>query len=294
MERKTINHATMETLTHPNRMFPLSEFVDQFDTFPDGGFPSHWHEELELQIIFSGSVCYRVNGTSYTLEEGCAIYIAPEAIHQARQLTPGAIGYNVVLSPRLLTGVMQQAHCERYALPLSTGRPDALLITPEQKESHRILEFLRRMYYTDSTLPTYELFLLEQLIGVWRNLLALFPAQPDQPDDRTLHLREQRMKVMLDYIHRNYTQPISVEDLACAAAISQSECFRCFAELSQVTPVEYINQFRLLQASQLLAATNRSMADICFSTGFNNTSYFSKKFKAQYGMTPGEYRRKKK
>ena len=48
MERKTINHATMETLTHPNRMFPLSEFVDQFDTFPDGGFPSHWHEELEL------------------------------------------------------------------------------------------------------------------------------------------------------------------------------------------------------------------------------------------------------
>ena len=186
MERKTINHATMETLTHPNRMFPLSEFVDQFDTFPDGGFPSHWHEELELQIIFSGSVCYRVNGTSYTLEEGCAIYIAPEAIHQARQLTPGAIGYNVVLSPRLLTGVMQQAHCERYALPLSTGRPDALLITPEQKESHRILEFLRRMYYTDSTLPTYELFLLEQLIGVWRNLLALFPAQPDQPDDRTV------------------------------------------------------------------------------------------------------------
>ena len=113
MERKTINHATMETLTHPNRMFPLSEFVDQFDTFPDGGFPSHWHEELELQIILSGSVCYRVNGTSYTLEEGCAIYIAPEAIHQARQLTPGAIGYNVVLSPRLLTGVMQQAHCER-------------------------------------------------------------------------------------------------------------------------------------------------------------------------------------
>ena len=49
MERKTINHATMETLTHPNRMFPLSEFVDQFDTFPDGGFPSHWHEELDCR-----------------------------------------------------------------------------------------------------------------------------------------------------------------------------------------------------------------------------------------------------
>ena len=85
------------------------------------------------------------------------------------------------------------------------------------------------------------------------------------------------MKVMLDYIHRNYTQPISVEDLACAAAISQSECFRCFCGTFPGHSGGYINQFRLLQASQLLSATDRSMADICFSTGFNNTSYFSKK-----------------
>ncbi len=33
------------------RLFPISEFVDQFDRFSDGSFPIHWHPELEMQII---------------------------------------------------------------------------------------------------------------------------------------------------------------------------------------------------------------------------------------------------
>jgi AraC-like DNA-binding protein len=289
-----INHAAMEHLTHPNQMFPLSEFVDYFDTFPDGAFPGHWHPELELQIVLEGCAQYSVNGSSYVVEKGCAIYIGPEAIHQARQLTPGTIGYNVVLDPRLLIQVMQIAHCQQYALSLNTGKPDALVITSERKEGYRILEFLRQMYYTETAQFSYELFLLERLIGLWRNLLALFPFQTAQNGDGNLHLREQRMKTMLDYIHQNYARSITVEEIASSAAVSQSECFRCFSRLARTTPVEYINQFRLLKASQLLLSTDRSMADICFSTGFNNTSYFSKKFKDQYGMTPGEYRRKKK
>ncbi|WP_028527511.1 helix-turn-helix transcriptional regulator [Ruminococcus gauvreauii] len=100
------------------------------------------------------------------------------------------------------------------------------------------------------------------------------------------------MKNMLDYIHQNYSQPITIQDVSASANISKSECFRCFSELSKITPVEYINKFRLLQASQLLLTTDKSMVDICYTTGFNNTSYFSKKFKEQYGVTPKAYRSK--
>lgn len=292
MGNMIVNHAMMEELAHENRMFPVSEFVDHFDLFPDGSFPSHWHHELELQIVLKGSARYRVNGTSYMVEEGCAIYIAPEAIHLASELSEGTIGYDVVLSPQLLIDLMNTANCEKYTLPLTARRPDALVITPERKEGHKILEFLKRMYYTDSTHITYELFLLENLIGIWRSLLALFPRQTADSEDSGKLLREQRMKNMLDYIHQNYSQPITIQDVAAAANISKSECFRCFSELSKITPAEYINKFRLLQASQLLITTDKSMADICFTAGFNNTSYFSKKFKEQYGVTPKAYRSK--
>ena len=70
MDSIVINHKMMEELAHPNQMFPISEFIDHFDTFADGSFPSHWHHELELQIVLKGSAEYQVNGTPYVVEEG--------------------------------------------------------------------------------------------------------------------------------------------------------------------------------------------------------------------------------
>ena len=52
------NHAVMENLRHTNQFFPISEFVDQFDRFSQGSFPTHWHPEMELQIILKGSAEY--------------------------------------------------------------------------------------------------------------------------------------------------------------------------------------------------------------------------------------------
>lgn len=117
-----------------------------------------------------------------------------------------------------------------YTIPLTTRWPDALVVTPERKEGHKILEFLKRMYYTENTHFTYELFLLENLIGIWRNLLAVFPKQAAVSEDSSKLLREERMKNMLDYIHQNYSQPIVIQDIAAAVNISKSECF---SELSK-------------------------------------------------------------
>ena len=64
----------------PISSFPISEFVDQFDRFSQGSFPTHWHPEMELQIILKGSAEYTVNGETYLVSEGSAIYIGPEAV----------------------------------------------------------------------------------------------------------------------------------------------------------------------------------------------------------------------
>lgn len=289
MEHNIAGHALLETLTHPNELFPMSEFVDHFDSFSNGGFPSHWHPELEFQLILKGSAEYVINGTSYLVKEGDALYIAPEVIHHAKQTRRGTIGYNIVLSPQLLTNVLRAVNCVQYAAKLTSGYSDALLISSDSKHGFRILERLRKMYYADTTQNDNELFMLENLLGIWRHLITLLPHQETSASTNKI-IREYRMKAMLAYIHRNYSEPISVSDLADAANISSTECFRCFSELSETTPVEYVNQYRLLQASQLLLDTDQSIAEICFSTGFGSTSYFTKQFKRRYGMTPRAYR----
>ena len=145
MENISALHAVKEELTYLNQMFPLSEFVDHFDTFADGSFPSHWHNEFELQIMLKGNAEYRVNGTRYMVSEGSAIYIAPEAVHMMKALSSNAIGYNVVLLPQFLTNLFQVSNCEKYAAPLTSRHPEAFVITPERKEGHAVLELLKRM-----------------------------------------------------------------------------------------------------------------------------------------------------
>lgn len=284
------NHAVMENLRHTNQLFPISEFVDQFDRFSQGSFPTHWHPEMELQIILKGSAEYTVNGETYLVSEGSAIYIGPEAVHMATALSAHTVGYDIVLLPQFLISLMQTAQCEQFAVPLATHRPAAQVISPESKEGNVILESLKRMYYTESSHYGYELFLMENLLAIWRNLIMIFPKDSEGTYDNGKVLREKRMKYMLGYIQKNYPNTITITDIAASANISKSECFRCFSELSKTTPIEYINQFRLLQAAQALTSTNKSISDICYMTGFNNTSYFTKKFREQYGMTPKAYR----
>lgn len=284
------NHAVMENLRHTNQLFPISEFVDQFDRFSQGSFPTHWHPEMELQIILKGSAEYTVNGETYLVSEGSAIYIGPEAVHMATALSAHTVGYDIVLLPQFLISLMQTAQCEQFAVPLATHRPAAQVISPESKEGNVILESLKRMYYTESSHYGYELFLMENLLAIWRNLIMIFPKDSEGTYDNGKVLREKRMKDMLGYIQKNYPNTITITDIAASANISKSECFRCFAELSQLSPIEYVNQYRLTQAAQLLRTTAQSVSDICYLTGFNSSSYFTKKFKDYYKMTPKDYR----
>ena len=284
------HHAVQEELVHPNRI-PLSEFVDHFDTFAGLNFPSHWHHELEIQLILSGSAEYDVNGITYLVEEGNAIYIAPETVHMMTGLVPNTVGYNILLLPSFLVDLLYSIHCAKFSLLLTAEqRPDALIISPERKEGRAVLEAMRKLYYMESSHPAYDLFLLESVISIWRNLFCLFPHPEQGLQEEGKLLRELRMKTMLSYIWEHYTQPITIQDIAASACISKSECFRCFSDLSKTSPIDYINQFRLLQAAQALCSSTQSISDICYANGFNNTSYFSKKFREQYGMTPKDYR----
>jgi AraC-like DNA-binding protein len=53
---------------------------------------------------------------------------------------------------------------------------------------------------------------------------------------------------------------------------------------------EFIRVHRVKVASELLKDKDLNITDVCYASGFNNTSYFSKQFKKVYGVTPLEYR----
>lgn len=103
---------------------------------------------------------------------------------------------------------------------------------------------------------------------------------------------ENRVHLLLDYIHAHYSERISLEDLANTAAISKTEVMRCFKSIISKSPMRYLTEYRLRQAAYLLVHTERSVQQIGESCGFEDSSYFAKSFRALYRMTPTEYRRK--
>ena len=75
-----------------------------------------------------------------------------------------------------------------------------------------------------------------------------------------------------------------------ALCLSKMQLYRRLKTLSGMTPNEFIKNVRLQKAAALLAGTQKTVADVFYSTGFNNQSYFFREFKKKYGCAPGEYR----
>ena len=99
---------------------------------------------------------------------------------------------------------------------------------------------------------------------------------------------------MTDYIKANYTEDISVGDIAKSANISKRECFRKFSESMGITPFDYLDSVRIKAAIILLSESDKTITEICYETGFSSGSYFSTKFKKAMGCSPAEYRKNMK
>ncbi len=101
----------------------------------------------------------------------------------------------------------------------------------------------------------------------------------------------QRLGRVIDYIHVNLDQDLSLNCLADIACLSTYHFARTFKKAIGRAPHQYVMQCRLEKARILLTTTDRSITQIALDTGWRNPSTFSTIFKAQAGMVPSKYRK---
>lgn len=95
----------------------------------------------------------------------------------------------------------------------------------------------------------------------------------------------------LDYINANYTESISLEDIAEAAGLSTFRIAHLLKEATGKTALQNIHYLRIQEARRLLEHSDLSCADIAYETGFGDQSYFIKQFRKWMGITPAKYRK---
>jgi transcriptional regulator GlxA family with amidase domain len=95
----------------------------------------------------------------------------------------------------------------------------------------------------------------------------------------------------LQYIHRNFKKPISRTDMADHACVSERHLDRCFQQDMGLTPITYLNRYRLQQAKTLLEDGSHPIAHIAAAVGFSSVTQLGRAFRREYGISPSAYQR---
>lgn len=286
-----VNNQMQEKIFYRNPDFPMARFLDQFDYFADGGYLCHWHPEFEFAVVLQGRIEFQLDQQVFTIEAGDGIFINSQVLHSARQLCPSSLLFNIEFPANLFNTVATSSLYQKYFRPSSTKKAIGYAISHKTPEGEILLNQLRAIHALDPNCFTYELICMESIFSIWRNLLALLnqsgEAEPQSEDIR----REHRTRKMLTFIQSHFSEQLSIEDIAAAANVSRSECFRCFSDFCHCAPIEYVNQYRVHFAAQKLTDTDESVSEICYACGFSSTSYFSRAFRKIYGVSPSDFRK---
>jgi AraC family L-rhamnose operon transcriptional activator RhaR/AraC family L-rhamnose operon regulatory protein RhaS len=95
---------------------------------------------------------------------------------------------------------------------------------------------------------------------------------------------------VISYMEKNYRVDLRFEDLAEAAHLAPTTLRRLFHESFGCSPMAYLQQLRIRKSMLMLADPTRSIGDIAFAIGFNDSGYFTRIFKKETGETPREFR----
>lgn len=101
---------------------------------------------------------------------------------------------------------------------------------------------------------------------------------------------QQVVRRAMAYIHEHYAEPISREDMARYVGVHENYLSRCFHQEAGLTPIGYLNRYRIKQAKMLLEDHQR-VIDVALAVGFSSAEYFSRVFGAETGVSPSAYRR---
>jgi len=100
-----------------------------------------------------------------------------------------------------------------------------------------------------------------------------------------------RINEVFNYVKTHFKEEIPLEKMADITNLTIPSFCRYFKKITHKTFTQFVNEYRLVHASRLLAEQPMSITQVCFESGFNNFSHFNKKFKAFTGQNPSDYRK---
>ena len=251
--------------------------------------PWHWHEALEINFVAEGSVKVCTASQSQIFSKGEAFFLNSNVLASMENQND-CIMESHLFHPVFLSGHFKSIFETKYLNPVIQNKKLDLLAlrgnTPEEKQ---IIGKLRQLSRLQAE-PDPEFQTRNLLSDIWLLLLR----QIQNADSHIFHApkkNQDRILTMLSYMHENFAEKLTLEQIAESAAVSVRECLRCFRESIHQSPMDYLIEYRIQRAKKMLEHTDLSITDVALHCGFSNNSYFTKRFHSSTGQTPNTYRK---
>lgn len=295
-DKMNIDEKSYEWVAYNAAGFPVYMRKGMLSAYPNYTAESHWHDDLEFTIVQSGEMQYNVNGEICTLREGDGVFVNSRQFHYGFSENRRECEFVCFLfHPVLLCASQYIEH--NYVTPiLQNAALPYLVLDKTAVGQNTIVRLLSEIY--DSTRTSTDAFCenalntVARFYDIWFEICKLGKNAPKAKREKNSKLSI--LKNMISFIQNNYGKDIRIADIAKAGAVGKTECCAIFKQYTNSTPCKYLTDYRLRKSAELLVSTDMTATEICFETGFSDSSYFTKIFGETFSCTPKQYRKANK
>lgn len=230
-------------------------------------------EKHGFLFTVSGEATMRVNGTTYNLHPGSVFHAAPNMVMDSQVIGDAAFEYYSLFYRFDKQGdALDLIGDQHYTLEagFNPSVTEALMMIHRQAAIRESITRLR----------VKQLFL-----GILHHVL-MASKHRDQEDSPRRRVADEAAS----YIHEHFMHPLTLDGLAELHGMNANSFSYYFHKYKGIRPIDYLVDYRMERARELLQTGHYSIRDIAASVGYGNPLYFSRLFKKKFGVAPTAYR----
>lgn len=236
----------------------------------------HFHEDVEILKVTAQKVDVQIGNKILKCSESDILFFYPNALHQVTAPTENSE----------VRAIMYKDEILKFPIEYSYNNQD-FRIFKKGDSCYEELDYLfsKVIKLSNQKSKAYEIEITACLLGITaifikENILSI----------GTSNNSKKILEPALEYIKQNSSNAIKIEDLGKILNFSKEHIIRLFKSETGKTPAEYIIDFKIKKAMNMLLNKALSITQISENLGFANPSHFSKVFKNRLKITPSEYR----
>lgn len=249
---------------------------------------------FDLLYVSQGEMFIQEEDQQYSVKEGEYLILAPEKLHFGYQVSSVTThyfwihflfdnDYELIPQERLVADwsqllIQEASFIEPARYYLQIPRYGEIRQRAYLENIFTRITELNRRQSIEEKLKQQSLF--EEFILAMQKEAFRIPSAAEQVTQK-----------VIDYIREHYNQGVKMEALAHSLLYHPDYVTRCMQQVTGLTPMQYLAQYRISLAKGLLATTNKKLATIALEVGIQDPTYFSKLFRKHEGLSPLEYRR---